>query len=243
MGMDISQAIIQERMLAEQARALQEGAIPAEGKVTDGGLTKDQEKLNRCLLPEEQGGDLERQKALDGGKRVLRDTSLDKEQGLAPLQAGVEEDASRLEEVPDGTLSEGDELVVEEAAEDTQDKPQVVQNKEDGCRREQEVEEELAEEYPEEEGYKVLPERDLLDKDGNPVKDPESGLGRRVDFVVTRNGEAVRSIEVTSPTAPKDAQLAKEDRVKDAGGTYVRDPDSGELIDVSDTKTEVIRRD
>ena len=47
----------------------------------------------------------------------------------------------------------------------------VVQNKLDGCRRENEVAKELEKQYPEKEGYKVLRERELCDKDGNPVID------------------------------------------------------------------------
>ena len=124
------------------------------------------------------------------------------------------------------------------------EKSQIVKNKEDGCRREEETINELKEQFPEEEGYKVLRERDLLDKDGRPVKDHDSGEGRRIDIVVVneKKGNAERVIEVTSPSADKEAQKAKEERIRENGGVFVRDPDTGQLYDVSKQKTEEIRR-
>ena len=41
------------------------------------------------------------------------------------------------------------------------------------------------------------------------------------------------AVEVTSKAASKDAQLAKEQRIRDAGGIYVKDPATGKLIPVS----------
>ena len=48
--------------------------------------------------------------------------------------------------------------------------PNVVQNKLDGCRREEQVGREFKTMYPERKGYTVLRERELCDRDGNPVK-------------------------------------------------------------------------
>jgi hypothetical protein len=47
--------------------------------------------------------------------------------------------------------------------------------------------------------------------------------------------------EVTSPTADKTAQIAKEDRVRQAGGTYIKDRQTGNLIDVSKKRTKEVR--
>ena len=51
-----------------------------------------------------------------------------------------------------------------------------------------------------------------------------------------------RPVEVTSKTAPKDAQLAKEGRIREAGGTHVRVPGSKILVPVEGT-SRVIRVD
>ncbi|EBK2060125.1 hypothetical protein AAL85_25410, partial [Salmonella enterica subsp. enterica serovar Typhi] len=75
------------------------------------------------------------------------------------------------------------------------------------------------------------------------VKDVETGEARRVDFVVVKDGEVVRSIEVTSETASKDAQLAKEGRIREQGGEWIRNPETGELCRYGENvNTEVWRR-
>ena len=75
------------------------------------------------------------------------------------------------------------------------------------------------------------------------MKDPETGEGRRVDVaVVDKDNNVDRLIEVTSPSASKEEQMAKEQRVRDSGGTYIRDPDTSQLYDISSTKTEIVRR-
>lgn len=118
-----------------------------------------------------------------------------------------------------------------------------IENKKEGDRREAEYRDVLKRLYPEEEGYKILEQRELVDKDGNPVVDPVTGEKRRLDFVVVdKNGKVVACVEVTSPSAPKVAQFAKEERIRDAGGTRVRDPETGELYDVSGVPTDVERR-
>ena len=119
----------------------------------------------------------------------------------------------------------------------------VVQNKLDGCRRENEVAKELEKQYPESEGYKVLRERELCDKDGNPVVDEQTGKKRRVDFVVVKDGKVVDMVEVTSKTAPKRDQLAKEYRIRDNGGNYIKDYDGNVCRIPSNVETRVERRD
>ena len=116
-------------------------------------------------------------------------------------------------------------------------------NKMDGCRREDSVEEELKKQYPESSGYKIIKEAYLRDKDGNIVKDPETGQARRIDFVVVKNGKVVDSVEVTSKTASKDAQSAKEERIRENGGNYIKDPSTGELVRMPDSvHTRIERR-
>jgi len=108
-----------------------------------------------------------------------------------------------------------------------------IQNKQDGLEREAQVEEELKQEYPEEEGYSVESEVYLRDENGDIVKDPESGEARRIDFVITKDGEVVDSVEVTSETADKTKQLEKEERIRDEGGNYIKDSD-GNLVHIPD---------
>lgn len=124
-----------------------------------------------------------------------------------------------------------------------QDIPNVVKNKQDGCRREKEVEEELKQKYPESEGYQVLRERELCDKDGNPVVDEKTGQKRRIDFVVIKDGKVVDMVEVTSKTADKKDQLAKEYRIRDAGGNYVKDHEGNTCRVPNNVETRVDRRD
>lgn len=119
---------------------------------------------------------------------------------------------------------------------------QLEKNRENGANREELAYKNLQQEFPEEEDYKIEREQDLRDKDGNIVKDSETGKGRRIDFIVYKDGEVIKSIEVTSETAPKDAQIAKEDRIRDEGGNFIKDRDSGQLVEIhKDTKTEVRR--
>ena len=98
----------------------------------------------------------------------------------------------------------------------------LIPNKKDGLRRENKVQSELQEKYPESEGYKIESERLLRDSNGKKAIDPETGTGRRVDFVVDKDGNIVDSIEVTSKTADKTAQIAKETRIRENGGNYVK---------------------
>lgn len=120
---------------------------------------------------------------------------------------------------------------------------EAIKNKLDGLAREQEVAQELEKKYPPEKGYQIVSEAYLRDKDGNIVKDPVTGQARRIDFVVVKDGKVVDSIEVTSKTADKTGQCAKEDRIRDVGGNYIRD-NNGNLVPVPTTvRTRIERRD
>lgn len=120
---------------------------------------------------------------------------------------------------------------------------EAIKNKLDGLAREKEVAQELEKKYPPEKGYQIISEAYLRDKDGNIVKDPMTGQARRIDFVVVKDGKVVDSIEVTSKTADKKEQCAKENRIRDVGGNYIRD-NNGNLVHVPTTvRTRIERRD
>lgn len=117
-----------------------------------------------------------------------------------------------------------------------------MQNKVDGLRRETEVYNELKQKYPETDGYEIVPEAYLRDKDGNIVRDPVTGEGRRIDYVVVNDSKVIDSVEVTSPTADKTEQCAKEQRIREAGGNYVKTADGSLAEFPSDTQTRIDRR-
>ena len=119
---------------------------------------------------------------------------------------------------------------------------QLEKNREDGKNREDAAHEELKKEYPESEGYKIEREQYLRDKDGNIVKDPVTGEARRIDFVVTKDGKVVKSVEVTSEKAPKEPQTEKEHRIREEGGNFIKDRDMGELIEFHKNVETEIRR-
>lgn len=118
----------------------------------------------------------------------------------------------------------------------------ILPNKEEGLRREAEVEKELEKKYPESEGYEIISEAYLRDSEGKIVKDPETGEARRIDYVVVQDGIAVDSIEVTSETADKTGQTAKEDRIRQNGGIYVRTEDYSLAKFPDDLNTTIERR-
>ncbi len=116
------------------------------------------------------------------------------------------------------------------------------ENRDNGNRREREFKDWLEQQYNANDGYIIEDEVYLRDKDGNIVKDPVTGEGRRVDFVVIKDNKVIKSFEVTSPTAPKEDQMAKEARIRENGGNYMRDEETGESIAYDDNvKTEVVR--
>lgn len=118
-----------------------------------------------------------------------------------------------------------------------------IKNKLDGLAREKEVAGELDRKYPPEEGYQIVPEAYLRSKEGDIIKDPVTGEARRVDFMVVKDGKVVDSIEVTSKTADKTGQTAKEERIRDAGGNFIRDND-GNLTEIPSTvHTRIERRE
>jgi RHS repeat-associated protein len=85
-------------------------------------------------------------------------------------------------------------------------------------------------------GATVLQQRQLLDASGRIVLDPVTGTGRTLDFVVADSGGAsptvVDVVEMTSLSASKAEQLAREGRIMAAGGRFVRDPGTGSLLEL-----------
>jgi len=87
----------------------------------------------------------------------------------------------------------------------------------------------LEHQYPND---RVQSERYLRTADGKIAKDPLTGQGRRLDNVVIRNKQVIDAVETTSPDAPKDRQMQKEDRIRENGGNYIRDKETREIIPV-----------
>ena len=145
-------------------------------------------------------------------------------------------------DLPEETfVSDGVDILPEEA--EIIEIPQIVKNKIDGCRREYEVDTELRQNYPEHEGYQVVKEAYLRDKDGSLVIDDITGEKRRVDFMIIKDGVVVDSIEVTSETASKEEQLEKEERIREKGGNYIRDSEGNLTMIPNEIKTRVERRE
>lgn len=115
----------------------------------------------------------------------------------------------------------------------------VRKNQKDGARREEATERELKEQHPD---ASVQREQYLRDKDGNIVKDPLTGEARRVDHAVIKDAKVVDLVETTSPTADKAVQIAKENRILEEGGAFIRDRTTGKPVPIGDTPIRIIRR-
>lgn len=115
-------------------------------------------------------------------------------------------------------------------------------NKHEGILREEKVERRLARRFPVDGGYQVLRERVLRDSEGGIVLNRDGGQYRRIDFVVVRDGHAVKCLEVTSPKADKRSQMEKERLVRQRGGTWIeRSHGERPLISVRGAKTVIDR--
>lgn len=163
------------------------------------------------------------------------------------IPAQTLESSPLFQQIKDGKnkrpLSEYDSPIVHTEAADVSEVSSPIKNKQDGLEREREVHSELEKKYPPEDGYEIISEAYLRDEEGKIVRDPETGEARRIDFVVVKDGKVVDSIEVTSKTADKTQQSAKENRIREAGGNYVRDK-NGNLVEIPPTvETRIERRD
>jgi hypothetical protein len=119
---------------------------------------------------------------------------------------------------------------------------QLAENRENGKTREEQVKNELEEQYPKEEGYKIHEEVPLRDENGIIVIDEVTSETRRVDFMVEKDSKIIRSVEVTSKTAPKEAQMSKEQRIREQGGNYIKDKETSNLIEIPENVKTEIRR-
>ena len=119
----------------------------------------------------------------------------------------------------------------------------VVRNKLDGVAREEKVLSELLQKYKRED---VIREALVRDAKGMPIKDIVTGEARKLDFVIKSGDKVTRAIEVTSESASKVFQIAKEVRIREAaeqiGGAFIKDPITGKLISLGkDVATEIWR--
>lgn len=129
-------------------------------------------------------------------------------------------------------LSQGEKLIAAR---------RVAMNSIAGDRREMIVRRFLAGRFPAEKGFTVLPEQYLRNSAGQIARDA-AGHGRRLDFVVLKGNRAVSAIEVTSKTASKAAQAAKDLRIREAGGRYLLNPETGKLVKLrADQLTQTLR--
>ncbi len=161
------------------------------------------------------------------GNDIIESYDPDRRIAVSPTEKSGKSFAERLKEVE---------------VRNAKDKAEIVyQNKIEGCAREEKVMDQLKNQYPESQGYSIIREAYLRDKNGNIVIDKETGQARRIDFCVCKNGVVVKSIEVTSQTADKTKQLAKESRIKEQGGVYIRDA-NGNMVNHK-VQTEVKRCD
>ncbi|EPL5632392.1 hypothetical protein ACY18M_16905 [Proteus mirabilis] len=94
----------------------------------------------------------------------------------------------------------------------------------------------------------VISQRHLRNADGKMVGlvddiVQEGKKGSRIlDFVV-KTKDGWKGIEVTSKTASKIVQSAKEEIIRASGGNFVRHPVTKELIELSDDISRIIRLD
>ncbi len=168
--------------------------------------------------------------------KELKEPSIKNIKEASPIQSSMDViDNTSLE-----SLKAKNEIIAEKISAEKVEP--IKKNREAGANREELAKKELQQKFPEKEGYKIEREMYLRNAEGNIVKDPVTGEARRIDFVVNKDGKIVKSIEVTSKTAPKEAQLAKEERIREAGGNYIKTRDTGRLIEFpKDIKTEVRR--
>ena len=110
-------------------------------------------------------------------------------------------------------------------------KKQISKNRKDGKRREEETKTELKNKHPD---ASIQNEQYLRDTNGNIAKDPITGEGRRIDHVVIKDKEVVETVETTSTKVNKSNQLAKELRIRKSGGNFIKDRETGQLIDLKD---------
>lgn len=183
----------------------------------------------------ETGAEKAAKETLEAGtKKAVRET----------VESGAEKAAKEtIEESANKTAKELAEGTIERADNEIEKLSQIVKNKLEGTAREGKKLEELSAKYGKE---NVIREAYIRDGKGNILKDPLTNEARRIDFVVRDGNRISHSIEVTSETAKKEAQIAKErrilDRAKEIGGAFIKDSNTGELIKFPERLVTTIER-
>ena len=187
-----------------------------------------------------------------GTKKVAKETAEAGAEKIAKeaVESGAEKMAKEAAETgAEKVAKAGTEKATKEVVEASTEKAvkeiseaQIVINKMEGIAREEKVLEKLVSKFGDD---KVLREVLLRDASGTPIKDIITNEARRLDFVVIDGNKVLQSIEVTSETAEKGAQIAKELRIleqaKDIGGAFIKNPNNGELMPFGDIVTEIWR--
>ena len=180
-----------------------------------------------------------------GTKKLLKETA------EATTEKVVKEAAEAGgEKLVKETLSTGMEKATKEIAEnaaklDNIEKKavQIIKNKADGIAREEKVLKNLTKKFGED---NVIREAVLRDANGNWIHDLATGEARRIDLIVKQGDKVLKSIEVTSKSADKALQMAKEARIleqaKQLGGAFIKDPITGKLISFGDDIITTIER-
>ena len=159
-------------------------------------------------------------------------------------EAGAEKAAKEAAETGAKKVAkEVTETGVEKVTREVDEAVQIVKNKIDGTVREERVLEKLKMKYGD---NNIIREALIRDSSGVPIKDLLTNEARRLDFVVIEGKKVIQSIEVTSETASKTAQMAKEARIleqaKKMGGAFIKHPVTGELIELGESiVTEIVR--
>lgn len=192
-----------------------------------------------------------REVAEAGFKRVAKETAESgaKKVGVESIEAGSEKMTKEVVEkgakkiAKEVTETETGKKLNETAIKEVDEVPKIVKNKMDGIAREERVGKNLISKYGKD---NVIREAYIRDAKGRPIKDPMGEGARRLDFVVYKNNEVSKVFEVTSKTANKEAQVAKEKRILDlaakCGDAFIKDLNTGKLIKLpSDIKSEIVR--
>lgn len=209
--------------------AAKAGAKTAAREIAEAGAKKAVKEL-----AEEGAEKAAKELAEAGTEKVVKEVAEEGAEKAAKevTEAGAEKAAKEVaEEGAEKASKEVAETGTETAVKEVDESSIIRKNKLDGTAREETVLNNLDSYYGKE---NVLREQLLRDASGKPIKDLETNTARRIDFIVIQNDKIIRSIEVTSQTADKTAQMAKESRILEEaaknGGAYIKNIDTGKLI-------------
>ncbi|MCL1987754.1 MAG: hypothetical protein FWG64_07270 [Firmicutes bacterium] len=122
-----------------------------------------------------------------------------------------------------GELGENEETDETGESNETNETSNEVDETETDSVHKAEVENNLKEEYPETEGYQTQQNAYLLNENGNIVRDPVTYEAKQIDYVVADSeGNIVDSVMAKSQAADNTTEFAKESRIREAGGNYIK---------------------